>query len=76
MRRIYTGDDFSKDYFAFGGNALGLAHTFRQTLTLRPKNKHPKVAGLYFTGHYTTPGTGMPMVLISSKLVKDKILAD
>ncbi len=76
MRRIYTGDDFSKDYFAFWGNALGLAHTFRQTLTLRPKNKHPKVSWLYFTGHYTTPGTGMPMVLISSKLVKDKILAD
>ena len=44
MRRIYTGDDFAKDYFAFGGNALGLAHTFRQILTLRPKNKHPKVS--------------------------------
>jgi phytoene desaturase len=76
FQRIYTGDDFSKDYFAFGWNALGLAHTLKQTLTLRPKNKHPKVSGLYFTWHYTTPGTWMPMVLISSKLVKDKILSD
>ena len=76
MKKIYTGDDFYRDYFAFGWNALGLAHTLSQTLTLRPKNKHPKVSWLYFTWHYTTPGTWMPMVLISSKLVRDKILAD
>lgn len=74
-RKIYTWDDFEKDYFSFSGNALGLAHTLNQTLSLRPKNKHPKVSWLYFTGHYTTPGTGMPMVLLSAKLVKDKIVS-
>lgn len=75
IRHIYTWDNFSSDYFAFKWNALGLAHTFSQTLTLRPKNKHPKVSGLYFTWHYTTPWVWMPMVLISSKLVKDNILS-
>jgi phytoene desaturase len=75
LKKIYTGDDFHKDFFAFQGNALWLAHTFTQTLIFRPENKHPKVSWLYFTGHYTTPWTGIPMVLISAKLMCDKILA-
>lgn len=75
LQKIYTGDNFMQDYFSFKWNALWLAHTLSQLLTLRPKNKHPKVSWLYFTGHYTTPWTGMPMVLLSSKLVIDKILS-
>jgi phytoene desaturase len=31
---------------------------------------------LYFVGSSTHPGTGLPMVLLSAKLVVDRILAE
>lgn len=76
VKRIYSHRDFSNDYNAYKGTALGLAHTLKQTAIFRPKSKSKKVSNLYFVGHYTQPGIGVPIVVIASQLVSNRITQD
>ena len=73
VRRIYSHRDFINDYNAFKGTALGLSHTLMQTAVFRPSSRSKKVENLFFTGQYTHPGVGVPMVLIASEIVADEI---
>jgi phytoene desaturase len=73
VKEIYSVEDFKKDYNAFKGTALGLAHTLGQTSILRPNNVSKKIKNLYFTGAGTNPGIGMPVCLISAELVYKRI---
>lgn len=66
VRRIFTGRDFQTDYNAYKGTALSLAHTLFQTAVFRPSHRSKKVKGLYYSSHYTHPGVGVPMTIISS----------
>jgi phytoene desaturase len=70
--RSYWGDDFGRDYNAYKGTALGMAHTLKQTL-LRPGNKSKKVKNLLYVGAGTNPGIGMPVCLISAELAYKRI---
>jgi phytoene desaturase len=70
--RSYWSDDFRRDYNAYKGTALGLAHTLKQTLK-RPLNYSKKVKNLYYVGAGTSPGIGMPICLISAELVYKRI---
>lgn len=69
VKRIYCVDDFRRDYNAYKGTALGLTHTLRQTALFRPSHRSRKVDNLYYSGHYTHPGIGMPMAIISSQIL-------
>jgi len=69
VKRIYCVNDYREDYNAYKGTALGLTHTLMQTALFRPSHKSRKVDNLYYTGHYTHPGIGMPMCLISSQVL-------
>lgn len=73
VQRIFSVNDFKTEYNAYKGTALGIAHTLRQTASLRPAMKSKKVKNLYFVGQYTQPGIGMPMCLISAELVSKRI---
>lgn len=55
-------------------DSLGLAHTFFQSMFLRPSNKSRVVANLYYTGANTQPGIGVPMCLISGKLTAQQVI--
>ena len=69
VKRIFCVNDFKADYNAYKGTALGLTHTLMQTAIFRPSHKSKKVDNLYYTGHYTHPGIGMPMAMISSQIL-------
>ncbi|MFD2551611.1 phytoene desaturase family protein [Bizionia sediminis] len=71
--RCYWSDDFKRDYNAYKGTALGLAHTLKQTLK-RPLNYSKKVKNLYYVGAGTSPGIGMPICLISAELVYKRVM--
>lgn len=73
FERIYSIDEFKKDYNALEGTALGIIHNLKQTL-FRPKNQSRKVKNLYYVGGFVNPGIGMPMVLASAQIVYKKIL--
>jgi phytoene desaturase len=55
------------------GAAFGLSHNFTQVGYLRPANRHARYGNLYFVGASTHPGTGLPMVLLSARLVNERI---
>lgn len=76
VKRIYSHRDFTRDYNAFKGTALGLAHTLGQTAIFRPPRRNKNVANLYYTGQYTHPGVGVPMTLISSSVTAQEIQKD
>ncbi len=62
--------DYFKDTFnSYQGNAFGLSHTLFQGSFLRPKNRSKKVSNLFYTGQYTNPGTGVPLAVLSGKIV-------
>ncbi len=73
VKRLFSHNDFASQYNAYKGTALGLAHTLRQTAIFRPSQQSKKVKGLYYTGHYTHPGIGVPMVTISSQILAQQI---
>jgi phytoene desaturase len=58
------------------GAAFGLSHNVLQVGYLRPHNRHPRYDNLYFVGASTHPGTGVPIVLISARLVTERILLE
>lgn len=67
--RIYSHRDFIERYGAYEGTAFGLAHTLFQSAAFRPSHRSKKLPNLFYTGHYTHPGVGVPMTIISSQIV-------
>lgn len=56
-----------------GLGGLGLSHDMLQIGGFRPKNFDEEFRILIYVGASTIPGTGLPMVIISSKLVTERI---
>lgn len=73
VKEVIDGQFFKDTFNAYQGNAFGLAHTLRQTAPLRPRMQSKKVKNLYYVGQYTNPGTGVPMVILSGKVVANLI---
>ena len=73
----YRPTDWLNEINAPLGTAFGsLAHGFFQAAYFRPHNKSRDIERLYFVGQGTYPGIGMPMVIISSRLVVERILKE
>lgn len=75
-KTIYDPNDWENKFNLYKGSGLGLAHGMNQIGGLRPKNKDEVYDNLYYVGASTIPGTGLPIVVISSKLVTERILKD
>lgn len=76
VKKILTPIDWQNAFNLYKGSGLGLAHGINQVGAFRPKNKDEVFKNLYYVGASTIPGTGLPMVIISSKLVTERILND
>jgi phytoene desaturase len=76
VKRIFGPKDFNEDYNAYKGTSLGLVHTLRQSAFFRPRHKSRKIENLYYNGHYTHPGIGLPLVLVSSEILAERLLID
>lgn len=76
FKEFFLPKDFTDRYHSYRGAALGLAHTLNQTGYFRPNNTSQKLSNLYYVGHNTNPGTGVPMCLISSELVLKRLNKD
>ncbi len=76
VRRAIGPRDFERDYNSWKGNALGLAHTLKQSAFFRGSNRSQRVDGLYYAGATTVPGIGLPMCLISAELVLKRLRGD
>jgi phytoene desaturase len=75
VERVFTPDDWAGTFNLARGSAFGLAQNFLQIGPFRPANQDPRVRNLFFVGASTQPGTGLPTVLISARLVTERVLA-
>ena len=76
VRKSMGPRDFVTELNAWNGTALGMAHTLRQSAFFRPKNRSKKVKNLFYAGHNTIPGIGLPMCLIGAELVYKYLIDD
>ena len=74
--KVYTPDDWRDLYGLYKTSAFGASHNLFNIGPFRNRNKSNKITGLYYVGASTTPGTGLPMVTLSGKLVSDRINHD
>lgn len=63
------------DWGNAAGTPFGLAHTFAQTGPFRPRNVVKGAENVALAGAGTTPGVGVPPVLISGRLAAQRINA-
>ena len=72
-QKTWSPVDWSDNFGLFDGSAFGAAHNLRQIGPFRPRNISSDINGLFFTGASTTPGTGVPMCVLSGKMAADRI---
>jgi len=65
--------DWQNMFALHRGSGLGLGHKITQVGAFRPANKDEVFSNLYYVGASTVPGTGLPMVMISSRLTVERI---
>ncbi|MDT0330674.1 phytoene desaturase family protein [Nocardiopsis lambiniae] len=74
VEHLVTPADWARQGLA-RGTPFSLAHTFSQTGPFRPRNTVPGLANVALAGCGTTPGVGLPTVLISGKLAAARVVA-
>lgn len=75
VKEVLPPSHFSERFNAYRNNAFGLSHTLLQSGPLRPRVKSKKLQNLYYVGQYTNPGTGVPLVVLSGKVVAKVVLS-
>lgn len=73
---ILTPENLQDMSGAWRGALYGPSANDRFAVFLRPHNRSKDVKGLYFAGGTTHPGGGVPMVMLSGKVVSDMVLKD
>ena len=71
----YTPEDWQNQFNLYKGAGLGLSHNMMQIGALRPKNYDEEFKNVFYVGASTVPGAGLPMAVISSKLITDRVQA-
>jgi phytoene desaturase len=67
--------DLARRYRAPGGAIYGTSSNGRRAAFLRPGNRGPR-RGLYLVGGSSHPGGGLPLVMISARIVADLVRQD
>ena len=75
FEEVYTPVEWRRQFGLYDGSAFGAAHNLRQLGPLRRKNFSGEIKGLYYAGASTTPGTGMPMVVLGGRQVAERIVS-
>ncbi len=73
VERIITPVDFAREYNAHRGSIYGTSSNSRMAAFMRPANKSKDVDNLYFVGGSSHPGGGIPLVLLSGKIVSELV---
>jgi phytoene desaturase len=73
VKRVIAPPDWARDWRLARGAAFGLDHGLDQMSFMRPHNRHARLSNVYFVGASTHPGSGIPLVLTSARLVAERI---
>ena len=73
FEEVWTPQEWSNRFGLYDGSAFGAIHTLRNIGPFRKKNADPDIAGLYYVGASTVPGTGMPMVALGGAMTAERV---
>lgn len=73
FERILTPKDLEIKTAAFRGSIYGISSDKKSSAFLRQQNKSRTINNLYFCGGSAHPGGGIPLVILSGKIVSDII---
>ncbi len=76
FEKIVTPADWEKQYAVYRGATFNLAHTWKQMLHFRPRNRFEDLGGVYLVGGGTHPGSGLPVIYESARITSRLLLAD
>jgi phytoene desaturase len=76
VKHFITPKSFERDLFAYQGSAFSVAPILTQSAWFRPRNRDPRIPGLYLVGAGTHPGAGLPGVIGSAKATANLILKE
>jgi phytoene desaturase len=74
--RVITPLDWDEGYEIHLGATFNLAHSLRQMLHLRPRNRFEDLDGVYLVGGGTHPGSGLPVIFESARISSRLLLED
>ncbi len=72
-KTVMTPVEWRDAFNLYKGSGLGLGHNLDQIGGFRPKNVDEEFKNVFYVGASTVPGTGLPMAVISSKLLVERI---
>lgn len=76
FEHITTPVEWEGDMQVYRGATFNLAHSLRQMLHLRPRNRFEDLDGVYLVGGGTHPGSGLPVIFESARITTRLLLAD
>jgi phytoene desaturase len=68
FERMITPADWDRQHEIHLGATFNLAHTLRQMLHLRPRNRFEDLESVYLVGGGTHPGSGLPVIFESARI--------
>jgi phytoene desaturase len=74
VEEVYTPETWRERFGLYDGSAFGAGHTLRQVGPFRAANRSRDIDGLFFVGAGTTPGTGMPMVVLGGRMTAERVM--
>jgi phytoene desaturase len=76
FERDFTPDNWAEDFQLHLGSTFSMAHSFKQMLHLRPRNRFEDLESVYLVGGGTHPGSGLPVIFESSRITSRLLLED
>ncbi|MGQ9799135.1 MAG: 1-hydroxycarotenoid 3,4-desaturase CrtD [Ignavibacterium sp.] len=76
FEKILTPKELEEKTAAYRGSIYGISSDKRTSAFLRQQNKSRTIKNLYFCGGSAHPGGGIPLVILSGKIVSDIIQSE
>ena len=76
FEHITTPTDWEHDMQVYRGATFNLAHSLRQMLHMRPRNRFEDLDGVYLVGGGTHPGSGLPVIFESARITTRLMVED
>ncbi len=76
FERVLTPADWEHSHQIYRGATFNLAHSLKQMLHLRPRNKFEDLDSVYLVGGGTHPGSGLPVIYESARITSRLLARD
>lgn len=76
VEKMMTPVEWRNDLDLYKGATFNLAHSLRQILHLRPRNRFEDLEGVYLVGGGTHPGSGLPVIFEGARITSSLVAQD